>query len=368
MTVLVAAGMAPTEVFPLGADFLSGVSPVHEEWNRLAAECDGTSYFQTADWVGGWWETVARQPVTRVACWRADDGSLEAIAAVSRGREVLHRRLGVSVPVTVLSGTGPGDADHGGPIARPDRRAGVGAWLAAAAGRGTLVAATVSSDSGIRPTGARTLQRTVCPRLALDRAPVGRSSNFRRQLGRFSRRLVNDGVNFEWVPPGSVEPATVDHLFALHQGLRRQRGQATSLGASHRELLLRCSERATERGGPAAVVASRDGAVVGVLLGFWWQGCFSAYQSGWDAAYASYSIGSVLVSEAIRGAASAGAHTFDFLRGAEAYKYRFGAIDAYDETSVIAGGPVGALVHARAMIRSNRRQDGLASRSRSAGD
>jgi hypothetical protein len=351
-------------VFTVATGGRFGTSALREEWNRLAAECDGSSYFQTADWVGSWWETVAGQPATRVACWRSDDGSLEAIAAVSHGREVLLRRLGFSVAVTVLAGTGPGDADHCGPLALTRRRADVAEWLRTVAPGRTLVATAVSPGTSIRIPGARVVQRTPCPRLALDGTPVGRSSNFRRQLVRFSRRLARDGVTFDWVPPGSVGPATVDHLFILHQGLRRHRGQPTSLGSAHRELLLLCAERSTSSAGPAAVVASRDGVLVGVLLGFWWQGCFSAYQSGWDAAYAPYSLGTVLVSETIRSAAAAGAHTFDFLRGAEAYKYRFGAVDACDETAVIVGGPAGVLVLARARFR---RSD-LAVRSGSAVD
>ena len=354
MKVLAAVRTAPSEVFPLDAESLGATSGRSAEWNRLAAECDGSSYFQTADWVGSWWETVAGRPTTRVAVWHGDDGSLDAVAAVSRGRSALHRRLGLALPVTVMAGTGPGDADHCGPLARPGRRADVAAWLRDQARRRTLVAASVSSDGGIEPAGARVVAHTACPRLALDGRPVGRSSNFRRQLGRFSRRLVQDGVTFDWVPPGSVGPAVVDDLLTLHRRLRSGRAQATSLRPAHRDLLLRCSERATADSGPAALVARRHEGVVGVLLGFWWQGCFSAYQSGWDNAYASDSLGSVLVSEAIRAAADAGAHTFDFLRGAEPYKYRFDAVDAWDDTSVIAAGPVGALLLARARVKSRR--------------
>jgi CelD/BcsL family acetyltransferase involved in cellulose biosynthesis len=103
------------------------------------------------------------------------------------------------------------------------------------------------------------------------------------------------------------------------------------------------------------VVAAKGDEVVGVLLGFWSKGWFGAYQSGWDPAYAPHSIGSVLVANAVRNAAEHGAHTFDFLRGAESYKYRFGAFDAYDATYVVPGGASARLLITRAAVRTWRR-------------
>lgn len=357
MTAPVSAS-PPSEVFDLDTA-APAASRQRDEWNRLAAECSGTSYFQTADWIWSWWETVAERTPTRVACWRSLDGELEAVAAVSRGRAALHRRLHLSVPAMTLAGSGPGDADHCGAIARAERRSDVANWLRNTVGGQTLVAAGIAPGSGIAPRGARVVDATPCPRLALDTGGfepgafetagrrVGRSSNFRTQLGRFARRIARAGVTFDWQPAGAVSPAIVMELFELHWRLRRSRGQSTTLEWPHRELLLRCVERAGTGRGPAAVVARKGDDVVGVLIGFWWQGTFSAYQKGWEPSYAPFSIGSLLISEAIERAADAGAHTFDFLRGTEDYKYRFGAVDHEDETVVVPAGPVGALLLAR---------------------
>jgi CelD/BcsL family acetyltransferase involved in cellulose biosynthesis len=364
---------APSEVFDLDTA-APAASRLREEWNRLAAECNGTSYFQTADWIWSWWETVAERTPTRVACWRSRDGELDAVAAVSRGRAVVHRRLRLSVPAMTLAGSGPGDADHCGAIARPERRADVATWLRSTVGGRTLVASGLAAGIGIAPRGARVVEATACPRLALDSGVVepgvlesgvcepagrrvGRSSNFRTQLNRFARRIARAGVTFEWQPAGAVSPAAVMELFELHWRLRRSRGQSTTLEWQHRELLLRCVERAGTDRGPAAVVARKGDDVVGVLLGFWWQGTFSAYQKGWEPSYAPFSIGSLLVAEAIGHSAAAGADTFDFLRGTEDYKYRFGAVDHDDATVVVPNGVTGALLMARsrALLRPARR-------------
>ena len=48
------------------------------------------------------------------------------------------------------------------------------------------------------------------------------------------------------------------------------------------------------------------------------------------------SLGSVLLHQAIRMASQSGVQTFDFLRGDEPYKYRFGAVDTFDRSYLLA--------------------------------
>lgn len=70
-----------------------------------------------------------------------------------------------------------------------------------------------------------------------------------------------------------------------------------------------------------------EGAPVAALHTFAADGRLLLYNSGYDPAYAHASVGMVLVGMAIEDAARIGLTTFDFLRGNEAYKYRFGAAD-----------------------------------------
>ena len=91
-----------------------------------------------------------------------------------------------------------------------------------------------------------------------------------------------------------------------------------------------------------------------MLYGFWWRDTFAAYQSGWDRAYARDGLGNLLVLHALELAAERGAATFDFLRGTEPYKYRFGASDRFDRTWLVPRGPAGALLAARQRVRARR--------------
>jgi CelD/BcsL family acetyltransferase involved in cellulose biosynthesis len=279
--------------------------------------------------------------------WSGPDGVVRAVAAVASGREPLHRRAPLTVAVTRLAGAGPGAADHVAPLVDPTTphvAPLVARWCATASGRRSFLG--TATDRG------QLLERVECPRLDLTTRSgrIGRSANFRAQLGRFERRLEAAGVTCAWQAPETIDARTVDALFDLHLANRDARGRVSSLDDDLRALLHGCAAR----GGVAGVVATKGEEIVAVLLGFEWCGWYGAYQSGWDPAYAHFSIGSVLVANAIRGAAQHGAHTFDFLRGGEAYKYRFGAEAVFDEVRVVPRGLGGRALVARAALKRRR--------------
>ncbi len=340
------------------------------EWRELALRLDGSSWFQSPDWVLAWWATVAGRPPTRIATWRGPTGRLEALVALSEDRTRLHGRLPLDLRVLVNAGSGPGAADHCGWLVPADRAGEVAAWVEEALrGAGLLLrGADPAFGPPPLPRAARLIAVTPCPRLTLPGPgeSVGRSRELRRQLPRFTRRLEREGLRFEWVAPGRVDARLLRALFALHARARSARERGTSFGPGQLALHDRLAAGSgSHGGGPAAVVARRDGEVAGVLYGFWWKDAFAAYQWGWDPAWARFSMGSVLTYQAIRLAAEAGARTLDLLRGTEPYKYRFGAVDHHDGTWLVPRGPAGLLLAARYRLRdrmrASRRPEPLAS-------
>ncbi len=332
-----------------------GSRAVVDRWRALAFDLQGTSYFQTPDWILSWWRTIADRPTTSLALWSNAAGTLQAVVGLSRVRHRVDRRLPVSIPVIANAGSGPGDADHCGPLVDPSVRREVEDWLFDVAARATLLLRNVDAAEGsLQLPGARLITTTACPRLHIDdrAGPVARSSNFRRQLGRFERQLRRDGVEFEWIPPGDLNEAMIHTLFELHRR-RRDAAHATSaLDERHRSLLLALLETASPGRGPAAAVARVGPRVVGVVVGFRWKETFSAYQSGWDPNYAASSLGSVLLRQAIEMAAQSGVQTFDFLRGDESYKYRFGAVDTFDRSYLLAHGLAGRALGLESALRN----------------
>lgn len=69
------------------------------------------------------------------------------------------------------------------------------------------------------------------------------------------------------------------------------------------------------------------GRAIAVMLMLRSRDTASYYLSGFDPTYARFSPGTALIGSAIADAVEQGAITFDFLRGGEAYKYRWGAED-----------------------------------------
>ncbi|ROR37836.1 GNAT family N-acetyltransferase [Kitasatospora cineracea] len=323
---------------------------VHD-WRELVAQDPDGSWFAGPDWVLAWWRTLGVGQAGEIAVWRGPDGRAEAVLPLGAARLRVHRRVPVELPVLTLLGSGPGAADHCGPAVRPHRRAEVAAWLAGRARRETLWLPNLdAAHADLPPVGARPVARSACPRADLADGPdrLG-SRDFRAANRRARRRLAAAGVDFHWLPPGSTEPALaaglLDELLRLHR-LRRAAaaGGASSFGADRLPLHRLLVQGAAPGRGPAFQLARCRGEVVGVLYGFRWADRFAYYQTGWDPRFAADSLGTALVDAALRDCAAEGVRTFDFLRGAEPYKYRFGAVDRTDTGWLRPRGPGGALL------------------------
>ena len=72
-----------------------------------------------------------------------------------------------------------------------------------------------------------------------------------------------------------------------------------------------------------------DGYKAAGYLCFDYNGHILVYNSGFDYRFSQYSPGWVLLGYLIQHAIAAGKTSFDFMRGDEEYKYRFGALDGY---------------------------------------
>ncbi|MFF2624753.1 GNAT family N-acetyltransferase [Kitasatospora griseola] len=316
-------------------------------WRQLIADDPDGSWFAGPDWVLAWWRTLGAGQRGEIAVWRGPDGRVEAVLPLARGRLRLHHRVPFGVPAVTLLGAGPGAADHCGPAVRPHRRDEVAAWLAARVRRRTLwLPALDQAHHDLLPPGARPVARTACPRLDLTVGPdrLG-SRDFRAANRRAHRRLAAAGVTFHWAPPTAAPPGVLDELLRLHR-LRRQAaaGGVSSFDASRLPLHRALLETARPGSGPAFQLARHQGELIGVLYGFRWADRFAYYQIGWDQRWAAESLGTALIDAAVRSCAAEGVRVFDFLRGDEPYKYRFGAQDRTDVSLLLPRGPGGALL------------------------
>jgi CelD/BcsL family acetyltransferase involved in cellulose biosynthesis len=319
-------------------------------WRYLAATEPGASYFQTPDWVVSWWETVGGQPSGSVAlAW--EGLQLVGVIALARTRERLTGRIPLQLAVVSNAGSGIG-TDHSGWLARDGAVEALKEWLT---GAGPMLLKGIPLDMG-EALGGRLLEKQRCPRLAVSDLANVMSTKLAKTLRNARKRLANEGVGFKWIEPGEVKIAHLESLYDLNERRRAETGDQPVFGDPARrafhERLLRWAD---EKGGTAVVIATRGEEVVGVLYGFSWQRTFAYYQIGWDPKYRQLSLGSVMVWEAIEECANRDIEVFDFLRGAEEYKYRFGATDEVEGTFAVGNSTALTAIGAANRLRKRRR-------------
>jgi CelD/BcsL family acetyltransferase involved in cellulose biosynthesis len=167
-----------------------------------------------------------------------------------------------------------------------------------------------------------------CPVLSLENAGEELSnllSTHARKKLRYYRRAAK--ATYE-----SATSETLDELltalFDLHAARWKTRGLPGVLAddvvqSFHRDV----ARRMLDAGALRMHAMRMNDRIVAVFYGFAHQGTVYYYLSGFDPALDRLSIGSLLVAHAVEEAAREGATTFDFLRGAEEYKYAWGATD-----------------------------------------
>jgi CelD/BcsL family acetyltransferase involved in cellulose biosynthesis len=324
------------------------LGPRIDEWRDLAARIEGSSYFQTPDWVLNCWQDAGRPPA-EIAFWRNTSGQLEAVACLTEARERLVRKLPITLRITTNLGSGrPHSADHCGWPVMPHRVADVQHWVATHHWRNPIVLRHLDQDTGVPlvPRGGRLVLTTPCPRLYIDRGAEARkpSRNLRQHINRCKRKLALLGVSFTWTPPEAMTIGAIDILFALSESRRSLKGSSSFIRERSADFHRRLIGWSGEGRGCAMVLAICEGRPIGIAYGFVWRDTFYTYQGGWDAAWAHLSMGTVLESETIRLVELCGLRCVDFLRGRELYKYRFGSVDKMDESWLVPRGFSGWLI------------------------
>jgi len=331
---------------------------VRDQWRQLESAAEHPSVFRTPEWIEARTEALGLTDDTVIYVWEVA-GRVVAVLPVTATRERLHPRIPVSVPVLTTAGAGTGAADHTGWSAADGADENAVAWLRAT--RRTVVLRNLDPRlaSQLGEEGV-IMQRERCPRL--DLAGDARPASLRKRVAYYRRRAEREGCTLVVTPAGEVTEQQLVTLGHLHDQRFSGASVLSDQGIAIQEALRR---RQRTDLGPVAVTASVNGRPVGMLWGLWFAGVFAYYQSGWLPEYRSLNLGTVLVDEAIAIARELGAVTFDFLRGAEDYKYRFGAADRVDSTILIPRGLPGSMLQLKARTRAvlRSRRTGVPARS-----
>lgn len=229
-------------------------------------------------------------------------------------------------------------------------------------GQGAHLAQVVAGDAIIElaaQSGWEISEAEACPVLELpasyDEYVKSLGKNMREQIKRYPKRLEKERkVEYELAQtPEQVQSALTD-LFRLHGARWRQRGQTGVLATPRRQKFHRAvCEAFLEKDYLRLWTLRCDGAVACVLLNYFYEGRYYFFIGGFDPDLMRLSVGTCLFAQVFRHAIEEGATEFDFLRGEEEYKYRYGAVNReYKNLSWFAPTPRGRLLRRQVQLES----------------
>lgn len=307
----------------------AALAALEPEWWDLWRRCPAATPFQSPAWAIPWWNAFAPGRLAAVAVRLG--GRLAAFAPVYREDGPFGRRL---LPV----GIGAGDyldvlvqAEGADAAARELVRAVDGlvpdweSWELEELGQGAA-AADLSPLPGWKDHSGR---QSASPVLVLDAeepVPAGK----RRKLRMAGNRVARRGGEVVDVGPDDLR-SFMDDLVRLHGARWTSHGEGGAFAFEAVEQFHRSALPALAAAGLARLWTLRiEGRVVGAYYGLHHGRRAYAYLGGFDPDFAFESPGTVLVGHAIDAARREGATEFHFLRGQEAYKYEWGAVDRWN--------------------------------------
>jgi CelD/BcsL family acetyltransferase involved in cellulose biosynthesis len=303
------------------ADAMENLAP---QWDALWRRLPGATPFQSPHWLLPWWKRFGSDTPWVIAV--RDGGELEALAplyVLRDGDESLGMFLGTGI------------SDYLDVLASEET---IGAVMQAIA-----AADCQMWDFQQLPPGSPLLAASLpegwsenvedqdpCPVLTIEGASLENllSTHALKKLRYFRRALERTGeLTFEAAREETIDPILND-LFELHAARWRRRGLPGVLADEVVQDFHRDVARRMHAAGALRLVRMRIGdQAAAVFYGFAHGGTVYYYLSGYDPAFEKRSVGNVIVAHAIEQAVRDGAKTFDFMRGAEEYKYAWGAKD-----------------------------------------
>jgi CelD/BcsL family acetyltransferase involved in cellulose biosynthesis len=336
---------------------------LREEWDALLSRCERATIYQTWEWNEAWWRAFGARKRLRLLLVR-DKGALIGLAPL-----YVSRHLGT--PLRRLAFLGTGVTDYMDVLAPEERAPEVCSALL------RYVVSSLHFDMAdfqqmhpaahLRETAARLsheapgtaalVEQEPCPAVALP-------ATWEEYAARLGKKMRSNVSYYDRLLPKTFERAEIrltetgelsaamDALFELHQKRWNARLLPGVLGGQRVQAFHRLvAQRFQARGWLRLHVTQVEDRTVAALYCFRFRDRYYYYLGGFAPELSRYSLGTVLTAHAMRQAIGEGCATFDFLRGNEAYKYRWLPEDRMN-CRLLLGRPRSLRSHA--MLRLNR--------------
>jgi CelD/BcsL family acetyltransferase involved in cellulose biosynthesis len=342
----------------------NGLAGLREAWDDLVERSERATIYQTWEWNEAWWEAFRRGKRLRLLLLKRE-GALVGIAPLYSSRHL-------GTPLRRLAFLGTGAADYLDVITTDAEADAVCAALLEhiqhsrvhdLADLQQLRPNAYLREYAERPERAHAARRSLhlvpmepCPFIPLEatyEATIARlGKKMRSNIGYYDRLLTRTYEDARITLAGPEElVAGMAALFELHQKRWNARLLPGVLGgAKTQSFHARVAERFQERGWLRLHLTHADGRAVAALYCFHYRNRCYYYLGGFAPDLAKFSLGTVLTARAMRQAIDEGCEIFDFLRGAEPYKYRWQPEEAFNARLLVQRP---RSIRARALLRLN---------------
>ena len=335
----------------------------------MAAASERATVFQTWEWGNVWWRHYGGRGRRFLGLVFVDGGNVIGIAPFWRD------------PLTPeLRGIGDGASDYLDIIAHPEHETsvvrGLLEWLVGdgrfcrldirqARPGGVLAALIEDAEQAVPRSRATLICGETCPFLPLasswDAFKKTLGKKMRSNIGYYERNLEKHFVSVSYqIADTETLTEDLEAFFALHQRRWNERWLPGAFASAGPRRFHTDIAKAMLAGGFLRLhTLTLDGRTEAALYCFHKHRTTYYYLGGFEPEMARFSIGTVLTAKAIRHALETDDATeFDFLRGNEAYKYKWGSQDRHNSW-LLAGRrglalPV-AVLQARATIATEMR-------------
>ena len=315
----------------------TGFAALHEEWNPLLRNSASDTLFLTWEWQSTWWEHLGEGELYLLAM-RTDEGRLVGIAPLRltmlddgpNDLSIVGCR-DVSDYLDLIAASGHEEKvysallDWLGSDEAPNWDLADLCNIPAASPTHSLLAEMAAA----RGYQVQTEVEDVCPIISLpstwDEYLSSLNKKQRHEIRRKIRRAEGSGqINWYIVNEEHDLAAEMDAFIELHQKSHVDKDEF--MDAQMRGFFHAAARILQEAGWLQLALMEINGEKAAAMLNFDCCDSILVYNSGYDPQkYARLSPGIVLLSYCIQWAIESGRASFDFLRGSEEYKYRFGA-------------------------------------------
>jgi CelD/BcsL family acetyltransferase involved in cellulose biosynthesis len=316
-------------------DQSAALAELEAEWWELWSRCPAATPFQSPAWLLPWWNAFAPGRLCVVTGREAQ--RLVALATLYVEQGAYGARL---LPL------GASISDHHDMLLDPEFATSAGCGLASyLAQYGPIWQSWEMSELAPDAGALRLLAPPDCEdRVEISSAcPVLRlpsnatieahaSPRKRRDIHRARNRAGRRGSLEIIVADRNSALPMLENLIRLHGAQWRSRGATGVLVDSRVQRFHRGAIPRLLRAGLLRLCELRIAdATAGVYYGLQHRECAFGYLTGFDPQYAFESPGTMLLEYALDWAVRDGAREFHFLRGREAYKYEWGAVDRWNQ-------------------------------------